>query len=415
MSWLSSAINKVLPGAPATKVTKATFDKWIAPEHKDTLELMGSMALGPAALANLPGGVGAFLASPAGQNVAKGLSSWGATGNVKGAIIAGMAPLLGNLPGDLGEFFKTNIGQSVIQSGNTSILDKLGFSGKQKDIVEQALALMALAALGTKYAEEAIERANKLEKLEVAAVEDMLARADEIYPTPERERMEFEAAAEDISNAYARSGKMLLRTLAQRGALRTGVGAGQLRRLGQDEAGERLKVKRAITLAHPQRVLAAQQAKAAALSPLSNAARFWREIAEGQRMMPIDIAMELYRANQPSALDDYYRAQINLMNRGETGGYQPGAVLDEIPRSTWPYSGLPQRETVYDIPLEPGAVLDEIPRSTWPGHETNLPGLGFPSLEERYPVPELDINLRRPVARRPLTLRDSFRRPTMLG
>ena len=388
MSWLSSAIDKVLPGAPSQNFTENTFDKWVAPEHKDTLELAAAMALGPQMLANLPSGIGELLSTPAGQNVAKGLSNYGATGDIHGAVLAGLSPILDNLPGPIGKLLKSKIGQMVLMSGNTDILGKLGFTGKQKDVVEQAMALMALAGIGGKYAKDAIEKAKALEKTELASIKDMVARADELYPTDEREAKQFSVMAEDISRQYSQSGKMLVRNLAQRGALRTGVGAGQIRRIGQEEAGEKLRAKRELELTRPDRVLAAQQAKAAVLAPLSASARYWRDIAEQKRMLPIDIALELYKANQPSMLDKYLDAQIAQM-QGETTG--TGLGLGELSQlgeqygePTLPDMGAPSMEQRYPVP-----DLDVFQPTPTPTVTPTLPDIGAPDIYDRNPVPDL--------------------------
>jgi hypothetical protein len=109
----SKLIDKILPGAPSQKFTAATFDKWIAPEHKDTLETVATgLALGGAIpginglgsyWGGMPGGVGgnAILGGLAG-----GLNT-GVEGMAKGAL-GGAA--LGYLGKGLGQNWTTQGG-----------------------------------------------------------------------------------------------------------------------------------------------------------------------------------------------------------------------------------------------------------------------------------------------------------------
>jgi|GEM_PF-7128075 len=53
MSMFSKFFDKVLPGAPMQKITQATTDKWIAPEHKDIVEGLSQQYVAPGMVKNL--------------------------------------------------------------------------------------------------------------------------------------------------------------------------------------------------------------------------------------------------------------------------------------------------------------------------------------------------------------------------
>jgi hypothetical protein len=92
MSWLSKAIDKVLPGAPATKITQNTVDKWIAPENKDTLEAVGTALVAP----QLAGAIGAW----AGNALGSDALVQPITGAVQ-SYVTGGNPLMGAIGGAL--------------------------------------------------------------------------------------------------------------------------------------------------------------------------------------------------------------------------------------------------------------------------------------------------------------------------
>jgi len=298
MSILSSIINKVLPGDPTRKITNLIgAEKWIAPEHKDMVEGI-AVALATAGMAGAGPLAGAFE---------------GFGGSVGGNISA-------FLQGDVGKILTqalANAGGDVGKLGG--LLGMLGLKGKTKDIVEQVLALMALSVLGKKYAEEAIKSAKELEAKEKSTITSMLAKAEELFPTEEREEKEFAKGAEDIEKAGQKAQAETIRALIQRGGLQAGAGAGTLRRLQFDVGKEKLALQRDIDLARPGRTLTALQAQRMGLDPLSDLALRERARAEDMRMLPTNIALSLYDANRASPQDTFYQAEIDRLQR-ERGG-----------------------------------------------------------------------------------------------
>jgi len=323
-------------------ITENTTDKWIAPEHKDSVEAIAGMVAALTVGAPMLSNIGSFATGATGSATIGSMASNAALAAMgggdpkQGAILAGVGAIRGNLPGGLGTFFSANpIGQNLIQAFASSggdmgaignILGNLGFGGKQKDVIEQVLALMALAGISKEFAKDAISKANRLEGEEEAVINEMITTARSIVPTDENDELMYRKLADTTASEYRQVYENFTHELSTKGMLDTNIAAGQLRRIGQEAAAQNLENRREIMLSRPERSAAALTAMGTALTPLDQMAQRARATAEEQRMLPFNIAKDLYAANRRSPIDDYYAAMTEDLKNRQYGDAGAGTV-----------------------------------------------------------------------------------------
>lgn len=228
-------------------------------------------------------------------------------------ILAGYGAL-GQLPGDLGAFFSSDAGQvltnmlgmtgGVFTDGINSFMSNLGLNDSQKDMVEELAAFAALSYIGNEYAEEAINKAKELEQSETELVRGMVESAKQ-YNDPKFKQQTIEKTKEEVSQEYGRARETAKTNLWQRGMgeLTTGPEA----YLDRMEAQDRLKAARDTELQLPNLALQAQSYAAGPLADLSTRAA---QTAEEQRMLPLDFYLAMKEANRRSPVEDYYSALL---------------------------------------------------------------------------------------------------------
>lgn len=235
-SFFSKPIRNIIGSKASEAITENTFDKWIAPEHKDTLETAATTLALMAATGGMAGMGGAI--GNLGSTISGALGNMGDVGNILQS--------LGKLGGKLGDVIKTPFGIALMSilgaGGNASgFLDKLGLTGGTKDMAEYLALLATVSLISDKYAESAEEALNAIEQSETTNLNNLIATANK-YSDPEYQEQMIQAHNESISQAYQGARESSQRSLAQRGLGERMPGAEAYLRGSEAEA--RLKGRR---------------------------------------------------------------------------------------------------------------------------------------------------------------------------
>jgi len=290
----------------------------------------------------ISGALGGGLLGSAGAGAAMSAITGGdpLKGAIGGAISGG---ILGNLPGDVGKFFDSDVGRAITGSFDASgrnpaalsgILEQFGLSGRSKDMVEELLTLGALAAFSNKFAKDALNKAKEFEDKERASVQNLVAQAEKLSD-PVLLEQNTQKAMEQVSREFGKQREAVESNLFARGLGRRV--AGPMARLGAEEAAERLRSRRDLETAYPERALRAQ---AATMAPLQNLSERLRATAEEERRLPFELYQMLKEETRPkSPMEQYYADQLAKMRAqeaaaagGPPAGVAGGATFDVGPQ-----------------------------------------------------------------------------------
>jgi len=289
-SFWSKPFRNIFGSDLSQDITAGTFDKWIKPEDKNTLEYAVSMLAGAAAAPWLAGELGIS------TKVAEGIIKAGvAMANDQSPISA----VLGAMGGDVGKFFNSTIGKvliAAISSGNggniSGLLDKWGITGKAKDMLEEIATFAALSFFSKEYAKDAISKANEMETRESDLVKSLADTAAQ-YSNPVYQEGQIQKGLEDLATQYGRAKTSTEQNLYGRGMGERMPGATEA--LARGEAIDRFGARRTIGA---QNIDTALKANAAAIAPVSTLAAKLRAKSDLMEQLPFDFYMSIKNANR---------------------------------------------------------------------------------------------------------------------